>query len=315
MKNVLTRKFCILVLLLWAFMLQTCLASIASISIPDMKGGWQAQFSLGQRALVEKRYERAHELLILALDQAIGNEQQILETLSALEKLYEEVGDYEAEEQILQGRLLILRNAKSTDSAQIIETLMKLGILSSDCGDYLKARQYYMTVMPLLCKVAGAESFDVAVLLNNLGWTEQKLGCPKTAVAHFLNSLKLLKATVGDNSVLYGLTAANLAEVYISTEEYYPAILWLAKATSALEYRLGTSHEMTKALEKRFREVEKEALKRLKLKKPKRTKPPGVSAPAGLAHPASRRDFHSPSPSADIVNEEPLYENSIVCEE
>ncbi|MBY0551105.1 MAG: tetratricopeptide repeat protein [Candidatus Obscuribacterales bacterium] len=308
-------KFGIVLLLSVALILCTCQVGNASISIPGMRDGWQSQYSAGLRALEEKRYERAHELLILALDQAVGNEQQIFQTLSALEDLYEEVGDYESQEQILQGRLLLLRNSKTSDPAQIVETLMKLGGVSSDCGDYFEARQYFTAALPLLAKVAGSDSFDVAVLLNNLGWAEQRLKDTKAASTHFLASLKLLKATVGDNSVLYGLTAANLAEVYVSTEEFYPAILWLKKASFALEYRLGADHAMTKALEKRLRQVEREALKRLKRKEPKRTRPNGEGSRTEPEHPANGLNLEIPSPPTDIVYEESFYENSVVREE
>lgn len=308
-------KLCIVLLL--SFMLNVCTSRVctASISIPGMKEGWQSQYLAGQRAFKEKRYEQAHGLLIQALDQAVGNEQQMFQTLSALEDLYEEVGDFESREQILQGRLLLLRNSKSSDSGEIAETLMKLGGLFSDCGDYFEARQYFMAALPLLRKVAGPDSFEVAVLLNNLGWSEQQLKDAKTASTHFLTSLKLLKTTVGDNSVLYGLTAANLAEVYVSTEEFYPAILWLKKASFALEYRLGADHAMTKALEKRLRQVEKEALKRLKRKEQKPIRPDGEGSRTKPEHPANGLKLELPSLPTDIVYEDSFYENSVVREE
>ena len=264
----LAEKACVAFGLVFILTLQACQVSCASISLPERPDSWQFEYSSGSKALKEKRYEKAHEVLLRALDLADGNEEQLLTTLEVLDSLYEEVGDYDSQARVLQGRLLLLRNSRNSDSSQIAVTLIKLAGLCSDCGDYFEARQYYTAAMPILRRVSGPNSFEVAALLNNMGWVDYKLNALSDAKSNFLLSLRLLKNTVGDDSILYALTAANLAELYVSTDEFYSAILWLSKAKCIVEHRLGANHQVTKAMEKRLNRMEKDALKILKPKAP-----------------------------------------------
>lgn len=259
MKNQLEKKR----VWLAAIILSTCVlmgwsvCSAGAAVAPPIRG-WVTLYDSGVRAHEEHQYKAAEQTLRSALDAAEGDDRKTIITLESLERLYDDMGDYDAAQGVLLQLLQVLVEANFPQDEQA-RVYLKLGALHSNQQNLEKAESCFKKTLHLLQAADGNVSADIAILLNNLGWVEQQRGKLSAAELHFKEALSLLKTSPGEKSVKYGLTASNLAEVYVAQSRTAEALRWLKEASAALCQSLGKNDPVAKAVENRYQSLLKKA--------------------------------------------------------
>lgn len=240
-------------------LLSTMLINIYDVNaIVGQQDRWKNEFLSGSVALQRKKYVESEQHLIDSLELSGGNTKKLLSSLEALETLYEEVEDYTKEESVLLAQCYLLKQSHSEPVA-IGKVYTKLGALNSLVGCFPESEFYYEQAVSHLKVGIGLLSTPVGMALNNLGWAEFQLQKFDEAENHLRQALYIHSKVTGTRSVFYGLTATNLAELYVSKDRPTVALMWYEKACEALRSSLGEQNSLTKEVQRRY-----EDLRRLK---------------------------------------------------
>lgn len=268
-------------------MIAALLVTMSSASYAvESQNEWEKKYTSGIQALEDKRYTKAERALLSAMNGTESNEQLVL-TLEALSRVYEETDDDESEEQVLRSLLKICDDSGQSPKHRG-DLLIKLGAVNCNMRHYVTAERYFNQAFTVLKDACGLISPDAAVALNNLAWIEQRKGRMEKADRLFRRSLGIVGKTLGRKSVLYGLTASNLAEVYILQSRLTPAVYWLQIAKSVLIDSLGKDDPMAAEVTARFESIVEVAAERRvqknvrgKIIRPRRSPSTGM-APANV---------------------------------
>lgn len=230
-------------------------ASLVSLSGGDSVGAlvgagqsWQKLYVSGEEMLENKKYKEAEITLLRALYATNGNIAKEMMTENALEELYDELENYPEEEKMLLSSLRLMRSQRDCPAILIGTTCVKLAAVNFFMDHLDRAEQYAKSAVPILKHSCGAISLDVAVALNNLGWIEYERNKLALAETDFRRSLYIAGRTVGEKSAFYGMTANNLAAVYLTTGNVRTALLWYQRSEAALSASLGTSDPFTRKI-------------------------------------------------------------------
>ncbi|HEY9714316.1 MAG TPA: tetratricopeptide repeat protein, partial [Chroococcales cyanobacterium] len=198
----------------------------------------------------------AERALRKALTAAGGNLTKKLVTLEALEEVFESEGNYPAEEQVLLSSMRLMRSVDDIPGLLLAATYSKLAVVNFYMNRLDRAEYFCRIALPVLKDSAGSISPDLAIALNNLGWIEYELKQYKHSESHLRQSLYILQRLFGDKDVLYGLTANNLAKVYLSVGNYQAALLWYRRCSKAMHSSVGPGSPITGEIDLRCRQLQ-----------------------------------------------------------
>lgn len=221
-------------------------ASGAHAFIGTPPQSWENLSVAGEKALDKEQYKEAEAALKAARQATAGNTNKELMTLDTLAELYDEQENYPAEEQALLSSLSLMQSLRDYPVSVIGATHLKLAIANVFMGRLEPAEKYAQTALLMLKDSLGPVAPDVAVALNNLGWIEYELDKLGPSETHLRKSLYIARQTFGEKTVLYGMTASNLAGLYVKKGNRASAAFWYKRSDLAFNAALGAKDELTR---------------------------------------------------------------------
>lgn len=227
----------------------------ASVGKP-LESQWLHNFYAAAKELDQKLYKDAHRDLLKCLDQVGNDPVKALTTISLLERLYEETGDFDAKEKVLQTHLQVLKGLGFPDDAYA-QVYVELAEIYGAQERFQKAQHYLNLALPILRRTTGEFSVDVGVTLNNLAFAELKLGKYEAAETHYKKSLETFQKCEGVKSLFYAFTASNLGDFYAHFDKQKLAEQFFKLSLEAFEYSLGPAHPLSVETKERLERLRK----------------------------------------------------------
>lgn len=212
---------------------------------PNMPLNWHHLYSNAWQQINLQNYSQAELLLKEATDTAGGEFYQTLMTFDLLDEMYEKQGDYKSAEKVLLSSLLILKRNYYRPRSLAGLIYLKLAMVNYFMKDFHRASFFALLAVPCLEESAEREDEDAVSAFNNLGWIEYKLKKLPQAEEHLRKAIKMMKNTGGEQTLLYGLAANNLARTYESLGESGLALFWYSRSAKALKFSLGEDAKLT----------------------------------------------------------------------
>jgi tetratricopeptide (TPR) repeat protein len=123
--------------------------------------------------------------------------------------------------------------------------LLNLGVAQSAIDRLDLATETYRQAVDLQRNLHGPETERVAKAMNNLGVMLKKTGREQESIPIYEESLRIRTALHGDGSIQAAKVRVNLAEAYISAQQWVPAERHIQLAIKALQAL--PSHELGQA--------------------------------------------------------------------
>ena len=146
----------------------------------------------------QSKYKQALPLAEQLYDLVRHHQQENpLEYIATLIRLYHDVGDYAKAEPLLQQVLKILRAALGEQHPAVALSLNTLAGLYREMGDYAKAEPLYQQALEMRQEMLGEQHPDVATSLNNLALLYSDIGDFAKAEPLVQQALEILANGVG----------------------------------------------------------------------------------------------------------------------
>lgn len=204
--------------------------------------------SVTRNLLLEARYARIQEEYALSeelLKQLLPapSERSEIAVLTELLLVYDESGQDDKAIPVLQKLVRLLKQNGDPDLI-LMKTYAKLAECQAQAGNYAEAEESCINALAW-SNDCNASSAMIGGVLHNLAYVQESLGKSQAAEIQYLLALKHLSPV--NDLPLRGLTAANLAELYVRNNrksealKYYRlAIKSLTRVSSADDYVLQT---------------------------------------------------------------------------
>lgn len=221
-------------------------SSIATVA-PRKDSSWKHLFDDGIASLKQHRYKESEAYFLQSLNSVDHHVNRTLTSLMALEELYEITNDYQAKELVLLSHLQILKMYCRPCSLEA-DVYLQLGDLYSMTQRYESGKHQYLQALSIIEGFAVKDDLSRGATLNNLAYCELQLKDFTTAELHYKQALTAFTKALGPNSICFGLTAGNLADLYGYTKHDKLALTYFEKAIFALSSHVGTHDPVVQEL-------------------------------------------------------------------
>jgi tetratricopeptide (TPR) repeat protein len=211
-------------------------------------------FSLGQvydRRLKHGEYQdykQEQELAIeyfskaIELQEELGLEKNLANSLNNLAELYREQGRYAEAEPLYHQALELRKRLLGESHPDFANSLNNLANLYNYQGRYSEAEPLYLQALELRKRLLGESHPDVASSLNNLAILHNYQGRYTEAEPLYLQALELRKRLLGESHPGVAQSLYNLAGLYYYQGRYAEAEPLYLQALELRQRLLGESH-------------------------------------------------------------------------
>jgi CHAT domain-containing protein/Tfp pilus assembly protein PilF len=155
---------------------------------------------------------------------------------------YQDIGDFEQAEKLLQRSLAIREKTLKPDHPLIAISLNNLGLLYTDKGDYEQAERIHQRGLAIREKVLGNDHPETAISLNNLSIVYSKKGDYTRAQQLSARSLASREKVFGANHPIVAVSLNTLAGIYYQQGKQTEAIPLFQRSIAIEEKVLGPDH-------------------------------------------------------------------------
>jgi tetratricopeptide (TPR) repeat protein len=181
----------------------------------------------------------------------------VARSLRNLADYYRRTGRAKEAVPLLKRAIAIYENTLGSASTEYLWCMDLLGITYTDLGNYKEAEHWLYPAYDMRLKAGGKDDPDYARALSNLGKLNYLRQEYVIAEKQLSVALSIFESKLGANSRDTGLTAMNLAEVYLRTnrlpeaEKYFRQAYTALKAVEPLsDNRIAATHKLMEVLEK-----------------------------------------------------------------
>jgi tetratricopeptide (TPR) repeat protein len=173
---------------------------------------------------------------------AIGQEENLANSLDWLASLYDSQGRYSEAEPLLLQALDIWQRQLGDDHPCVATSLNNLAYLYNSQGRYSEAEPLFLQSLAIRQRQLGDDHLSVATSLNNLANLYDSQGRYSEAEPLYLQALEIRQRQLGDDHPDVATSLNNLANLYDSQGRYSEAEPLLLQALEIRQRQLGDDH-------------------------------------------------------------------------
>jgi tetratricopeptide (TPR) repeat protein len=232
-------RFLFVLLLSVQIFLSGCLS--CSAFVPTNEHNWAAIYEAAGNALDKNDLSSAELMIRSGMTATGGNTYRSILMFEMLAELYEKQEKFAQEEGVLRAMVAQMERVSLPPNV-LAAAYLKVGEVNYILNDYCASAEYAMRALPVLVLCYGPDSPHVAVALNNLASAECSQNKLIESFRHFRQALDIARASVGQRSELYGMTALNLGYVCKELGNSKESSMWYKRASRALVYSKGAQN-------------------------------------------------------------------------
>jgi len=175
-------------------------------------------------------------------EELAGQPEVQADVLSAIGRVYQNLGDYERAEGLAAGALDVRRETLGPTHPDLAESLNDLGVLNHHRGQFDTAAARYREALNLRRQALAAPHEAIAATLNNLGAVYHHQGQLDSAEVYYRDALAMRRRLADADSADLSVNIANLAMVRKYKGDYETAEALLHEALAIQRSVQGDDH-------------------------------------------------------------------------
>ena len=197
----------------------------------------ECQDYLQEQALAIEYFQKA-----IDLQQELGKQLELADSLNNLGSLYDFQGRYEEAEPLLLQALEMRKRILGENHADVATSLNNLAGLYKSQGRYEQAEPFLVQALEMRKRIFRENHPHVATSLNNLAYLYYFQGRYEEVEPLLVQALEIFKRIFGENHLHVASSLNNLALLYKSQGRYEQSEPFLVQALEMTKRVLGVNH-------------------------------------------------------------------------